>query len=144
MSSGSSVNSSASRLALIRDYLSITALSAADGTSNVLMPLLLSDTGYSAAEIGPLIAALAIAALISRFPVGALYRPARARWLLVGSLVIAAGCSLLYPYFVASTPLFLVLRVLHGLSSGVATTVNLAFFIDSQPAGVSRARRMGL
>ena len=92
MSAGSLAGSSSGRLALVRDYLSITALSAADGTSSVLMPLLLSDAGYSAAEIGPLIAALAVAALISRFPVGAIYRPGRARWLLVGSLV---ACVLL-------------------------------------------------
>jgi MFS family permease len=127
-----------------RDALSITAITAGEGLSNILMPLLLADAGYSAATIGPLMAVLGVAALASRFPVGALYRPSRARWLLVVSLVVAAGCSLLYPHAVASAPLFVAVRVLDGLASGTATTVNLAFFIDSQPAGVSRARAMGL
>lgn len=133
-----------SRVGAWRDALSIAAITAGDGLNSILMPLLLDDSGYSAAAIGPLISVLAVASLASRFPVGAIYRPARARWLLVVSLVTAAGCSLLYPAAVASAPLLTALRILHGIASGVATTVNLAFFIDSLPPGSSRPRAMGL
>ena len=132
------------RLGRLRDSLSITALTAGDGVNNLLTPLLLADAGYSAAAIGPVVAVLGFASLASRFPAGAVYRPSRARWLLVVSLVAAAGCNLLYPHAVASAPLFLAVRLLHGLASGTATTVNLAFFIDTQPPGGSRARAMGL
>ena len=126
------------------DYLAITAITSGDGLNSVLMPLLLADAGYSAPAIGPLVAALGIASLASRFPVGAIYRPARARWLLIVSLVASAACSLFYPYAAASAPLILTVRVLHGLASGAATTVNLAFFIDTQASGTSRARAMAL
>jgi MFS family permease len=127
-----------------RDYLAVTALTAAEGTTAMLVPLLLADNGYSTAEIGPLVALFGLAALVSRFPIGAAYRPARARWLLGISLVVAALSSLLYPYAAASGSLFVVVRVVNGLASGTATTVNLAFFMDSLPAGTARARGMGL
>ena len=73
------------------------------------------------------------------FPASVSDTDAEAGW----PLVAAGGCSLLYPYVVASGLAFLALRVAQGLAMGVATTVNLAFFIDSQPAGSSRARAMG-
>ena len=126
------------------NFLAITAITSGDGLNHILMPLLLADTGYSAPEIGPLVAVLGIASLVSRFPVGAVYRPNRARWLLMTSLLTAAACSVLYPYVAASAPLLVAIRVLQGLASGAATTVNLAFFIDSLPAGASRGRAMAL
>jgi MFS transporter, DHA1 family, multidrug resistance protein len=133
-----------SRAVAWRDVLSITAITSGDGLNSILMPLLLDDAGYSAAAIGPLVAILSVASLASRFPVGVVYRPSRARWLLIVSLLSAAACSVFYPAAAGSPGLLAVLRVLHGIASGVATTVNLAFFIDSLPPGSSRPYAMGL
>lgn len=133
-----------SRAGTWRDALSITAITSGDGLQTILMPLLLDDRGYSAAAIGPLISILSVASLAARFPVGALYRPRRARWLLGVSLVTAAACSALYPLSVGSLVVLAALRVLHGVAFGVATTVNLAFFIDALPPGSPRPRAMGI
>jgi MFS family permease len=126
-----------------RDVLAITAITSGDGLNSILMPLLLDDAGYSAAAIGPLISILPVASLASRFPVGAVYRPSRARWLLVVSLLTAAACSLLYPPSVGSSTVLAAVRVIHGIAFAVATTVNLAYFIDALPPGSSRPRAMG-
>lgn len=126
------------------DYLAITAITSAEGTSGLLVPLLLNDSGYSAAAIGPLVAISAMASLASRFPAGAAYRPSRARWLLAGPIIVAAVSSLFYPHVANDTSLFALVRTINGLAEGTATTINLAFFIDSLPPGLPRARGMGL
>jgi DHA1 family multidrug resistance protein-like MFS transporter len=126
------------------DYLAITAITSAEGTGGLLVPLLLNDSGYSAAAIGPLVAIIGVASLASRFPAGAAYRPSRARWLLAGSIIAAAASSVFYPFVVMDTPLFALVRTINGLAEGTATTVNLALFIDSLPPGLARARGMGL
>ena len=84
------------RLGRPPDYLSITALTAGDGVNNVLMPLLLSDAGFSAAAIGPLVALLGVASLASRFPVGAVYRLSRARWLMIVAAMVLLGNVLIW------------------------------------------------
>lgn len=126
-----------------RDVLAITAITSGDGLNSILMPLLLDDAGYSAAAIGPIVSILSVASLASRFPVGAVYRPSRARWLLIFSLLTAAACSLLYPPSAGSPTVLAALRVVHGIAFGVATTVNLAYFIDALPPGSSRPWAMG-
>src|SRR5688572_16921430 len=81
--------------AVLRDYFAITAITSASGATAVLVPLVLTDSGYQPTQIGPLVAALGIASLASRLPTGGVYRPWRARWLLTISVVLAAGSNLL-------------------------------------------------
>lgn len=82
------------------------------------------------------------AALASRLPAGLLYRGARARWLLAGALLAFAAATLLFA--VATVPLAIaLLRLAGGASFGVATTVNLAQFVETLPPERDRAQAMG-
>jgi MFS family permease len=92
--------------------------------------------------IGVLVASGALAALASRVPAGLVYRGRRARALLVGSMALGMVAAALLPH--AHGPLaFAALRSLGGFCYGVATTVNLARFIDAIPTGRDRASAMG-
>lgn len=131
--------SSASRW---QPYVVVVATSAQGGVVSGLVPPLLEDWGYSVGAIGLLIATASVAALLSRLPGGLLYASGRAHWLLLGSILLTIVASVLHP-LATDTTLFVVARVLFGLSTGVATTVNLAVFSDSQPPGRARQRALG-
>lgn len=128
---------------LWRDPVVVMLISANEGGAAILVPVLLSDLDYPVALIGPLVASLSVTSLISRFPAGASYRPWRAPGIIVGVAVLGAVTSLLYPYVATVPALLLIVRLLHGLAFGTATTVNMAFFIDTLTP-VTRARGMGL
>src|SRR5439155_15952358 len=83
-----------------------------------------------------------LAALASRLPAGVLYRGSRARRLLVAACVAAAVTTFWLPRVEAPFD-FALLRLVGGFAYGVATTANLARFIDALPPGVDRARSMG-
>jgi predicted MFS family arabinose efflux permease len=123
-------------------YLICFALSAQGAVLTSLVPPLLDSRDYSVAAIGFLVAAQPLAQLVSRLPGGLLYASDRARWLLLGSLLLSVVASLLHP-LADNTPAFLAVRVLAGAAIGVATTVNLALFSESMPAGRARQRAMG-
>ena len=123
-------------------YLVLTTLSIQQGTQLSLVAPLLNDWGYSPSWIGALVSAISVASLVARMPTGLLYRRQRARR--VQGIAIPALAVLLVLHPFATEPLaFLAVRVLSGLLYGVATTVNLARFIDEQPLGAERARTMG-
>src|SRR5205823_1519857 len=58
------------------------------------------------------------------------------------SLLAVTGTCLLYPLATNAGGL-LIVRALHGLSYGMATTVNLALFIDSLPPKANRHHALG-
>ncbi|HLI26869.1 MAG TPA: MFS transporter [Chloroflexota bacterium] len=125
-----------------RAYLVVAATTAADGLIALLFAPYLASRGIALDLIGLLLAAHGVAALASRLPSGLLYRPHRARALLVVALALAASAALLLPR--ADHPLgFALLRLTSGATFGVATTTSLARFIDALPAGIDRARAMG-
>ncbi|MBX5492083.1 MAG: MFS transporter [Chloroflexi bacterium] len=123
-------------------YLIITALSTLQGTQLSLVAPLLDRDGYAPAAIGALVSATTVASLAARLPAGLLYErlPARrVQGLALGLLAILVAA---HP-FAGSAAAMLVVRVLTGVAYGVGTTLNLARFVDEQPAGAARARAMG-
>jgi MFS transporter, DHA1 family, multidrug resistance protein len=125
-----------------RSYVVVAASTAAEGLVSFLVPPYLDSVHFPVGIIGILVATGALASLASRVPAGLLYRGRRARALLVGSMALGAVATLLLPY--AHEPLaFAALRALGGFSYGVATTVNLARFIDAIPTNRDRATAMG-
>jgi MFS family permease len=125
----------------LRAYLIACTTTAAEALLAFVLPPYLQELGYPIGLIGLLVGLAAGAALFSRLPVGMLYRGATARVLLGASLLVAAAATLLYPVATAAGP-FAAVRIVSGLAYGVATTVNLARFVDTLPPGSSRSQAM--
>jgi MFS family permease len=119
----------------------VLLLNAADASVSTVAPAFLQSLGYPVAQIGLLVSGYAIASLLSRLPAGRLADGGHARrwfWVSSGALGVALA---LYP--VAIEPwAFWSVRVLHGLSFGAATTLNLATLLATTSA--NRARVMAL
>ncbi|MBX5490975.1 MAG: MFS transporter [Chloroflexi bacterium] len=125
-----------------RAYLVVAATTAADGLIALLFAPYLATRAISLDLIGLLLAAHGLAALASRLPAGLLYRPQRARRLLVAALGVASVAAGLLPQ--ADHPLaFAMLRLASGAAFGVATTTSMARFMDTLSPGVDRPRAMG-
>jgi predicted MFS family arabinose efflux permease len=121
--------------------LFVMLLSSSGNVASILVPPYLRGLNYDYTSIGLLVAVTAVAQLCSRFPAGALYRPQRARRITVVCIVVMALNYLLYP--LAHNPLaFAMVQVIAGLANGVATTTNLAMFMDALPADTPKHRPM--
>lgn len=123
-------------------YLVITALSALQGAQLSLVAPYLNSLGYPPALIGALVAVATVVSLVSRLPVGLVYRAEHARWLRALAVAALALALAVHPLVVAPLAV-LAVRAVTGLAYGLATTVNFARFVDEQPAGPDRARAMG-
>jgi MFS family permease len=126
----------------LRPYLVVALLNASEGMMTMLAPPYLDSLGFAPTAVGLLVSAFGVATLVSRLPAGALYQRRRPEGLLIGSLVAIAAASVLYPRAVEPWSI-LGVRALHGLAYGLATTINLALFIDQLPPTASRHRAMG-
>ncbi|HZS01201.1 MAG TPA: MFS transporter [Chloroflexota bacterium] len=126
----------------LRPYLVVALLNASEGMITMLVPPYLDSQGFAPTAVGLLVSAYGVACLASRLPAGALYRGDRARALLASALVAVAIMSLVYPLATAHWSLLLV-RAMHGLAYGLATTINLALFIDLLPPTAARHHAMG-
>jgi DHA1 family multidrug resistance protein-like MFS transporter len=125
-----------------RSYVVVAATQGSDGLIAFAFPPYLDSLDVPVDLIGLLVASGGLAALASRLPAGVLYRGSRARGLLVAACAVAAITTFWLPR--VEEPLaFALLRLVGGFAYGVATTANLARFIDALPPGVSRARSMG-
>ncbi|MFI5267072.1 MAG: MFS transporter [Chloroflexota bacterium] len=123
--------------------LCIACLTAADGSGQTLLTPLLSEQGKAPAAIGTLVAVAAVVSLVMRIPGGLLYSPRRARPLMCAALATAALATFVHP--LTATPwLFAGIRVLYGIGYSVATTVNMALFVDSISREGDRRRSAGL
>jgi MFS transporter, FSR family, fosmidomycin resistance protein len=96
------------------------------------------DEHKSAVVIGALVAVSAFIALFMRLPGGLLYSPARARWIMLGSLGIAALAALAYP-LTADDRLLTLIGAIDGVGFSAATTVNMASMMDDIRPNESRA-----
>lgn len=121
-------------------YGVVGALATAQGVAATLVPLVLADGGYPASAIGPLVALLPLAALASRLPAGAVYHPRRARRWQLATILTAAGASAAFPQVISSVELVAALRLVSGFAAGMATTLNLAAFLEHLPPGARRPR----
>ena len=130
------------RLRVLRPYLVVSLLNTSEGMVTMLVPLYMDRLGFATTAVGLLVSVYAVASLISRLPAGALYRGHRARRLQYVSLLAVVATSLLYP-LATTAPELMVVRALHGLAYGLATTVNLALFIDLLPPEANRHHALG-
>ena len=105
-------------------------ITTAEGTVNLLYAPYLDGYGYPLATIGTLAALFAILRLLSRVPSGALYRPARAKPLLVAWLIVFTLSTSGFFFAGGLLPLVIALTVVHGFAFGSLGTVNLATTID--------------
>ncbi len=116
-------------------------LNTPDASVTTVAPAYLHSLGYQVADIGILVSAYAIASLVSRIPAGRLADGRHARRWFSASCVVFALALALYP--VATAPwAFWAVRGMHGLAFGVATTINLAAVLSTEPR--RRARAMSL
>jgi MFS family permease len=120
----------------------VALLNGSEGMITLLVPPYMDGLGFAPTAVGLLVSAYGVACLASRLPAGALYRGERAKTLLCSSLVAVALISMVYPLATEAWSLLLV-RALHGLAYGLATTINLALFIDSLPPTAARHHAMG-
>ena len=125
-----------------RSYVVVAATQGSDGLIAFAFPPYLNSLDVPIDLIGLLVACGGLAALASRLPAGMLYRGSRARRLLVAACAAAAVTTFWLPRVEAPLA-FALLRLVGGFAYGVATTANLARFIDALPPGVDRARSMG-
>jgi MFS family permease len=103
-------------------------LNLADGMVSTLASAYVGSLGYPIADIGLIVALYSVASLASRLPSAKLADGKNAhRWLLTSCAVFAASL-LLYPVATQTWSLTTV-RVLHGLTFGAATTLNMATFL---------------
>jgi MFS family permease len=116
-------------------------LSSSGNVSSILIPPYLRGLGYDYTSIGFLVAVSSVAQLCSRFPAGAIYRPERARRITVICIVVMAVNYLLYP-LAHNSLAFALVQIIGGLANGVATTTNLAMFMDALPADAPKHRPM--
>ncbi|HZT08377.1 MAG TPA: MFS transporter, partial [Chloroflexota bacterium] len=105
-------------------------------------PLYLVHTGRPVGLVGLLAGLAAMAALLSRIPLPALYRPGRSRQILLASSaggMVSSAAMPLMPDIISFTAVLMVNRV----ASGIATAVYMARYLDLIGEGVDRRRVMG-
>ncbi|HZU06836.1 MAG TPA: MFS transporter [Chloroflexota bacterium] len=124
-----------------RPFLAVVLINAGDGIANTLVPLYLDTSGFPVDLIGVLVAVAGVTSLLSRLPSGLAYRRRRARALMYAAVGLQAASTALYA--LPATPLlFGLVRALHGFAVGMATTVNMALFMDSLAPGGDRHRHL--
>jgi MFS family permease len=128
----------------VRVCFVLLLLNTADGMVSTLASAYVGSLGYPLAEIGVLVSLYSIASLASRVPAARLADGRHAhQWLLASCLVFAVSLAL-YP--IATPPWALWgIRLLHGLSFGIATTLNFATFLTvSTRSATNRAHATAL
>jgi len=125
----------------LRGYIIASGTTAAEALLALILPPYLQALAYPIGLIGLLVGLAPGMALFSRLPAGLLYRGSTARLLLVTALALAGGVTLLYPVATALVA-FAAVRAVSGLAYGVATTVNLACFVEELPPERDRSQAM--
>jgi DHA1 family multidrug resistance protein-like MFS transporter len=122
--------------------LPVIILSTQYAVVTFIIPPFLESLKYPLSAIGSLISVGPILALCARLPAGLIYKGERARSLLVGTLLIIVISNFLYGF--AVKPLYFALvHAVNGFALGAATTIYLAFYVESLPAGENRHHAMG-
>jgi predicted MFS family arabinose efflux permease len=123
--------------------LPVIILSTQHAVVTFIIPPFLESLKYPLSAIGSLISVGPILALCARLPAGLIYKGERARSLLAGTLLIIVISNFLYGF--AVKPLYFALvHALNGFALGAATTIYLAFYVESLPGWRKSASRYGL
>ena len=123
-------------------YLATMLFELAEGALRFLVPINLHDRGLGPSAIGFVVFAFSLTSLLSRGVAGALFRPDRARLLIVGA-GLASTIAYLGTPFVSDIASFTVLMAIDGFGWGMATTCLLAMMMLCTPASISPAVAMG-
>jgi len=122
--------------------LPVIAITVQNNTSWLILPPFLQHLRFPVATIGTLIALSPLFSLVSRIPLGIVYNKNRARALITVAILIMGVCSFLYS--IAENSLaFALVHGLNGFAYGAATTVYMAFYVDSLPPDENRSHAMG-
>ena len=103
-------------------------LNLADGMVSTLASAYAGSLGYPIADIGLIVALYSVASLASRLPSARLADGKNAHTWLIASCAIFAASLALYP-FATQTWALIAVRILHGVTFGAATTLNMATFL---------------
>lgn len=122
--------------------LPVVAVTIQNNSSSTLIPPFLQDLHMPVAVIGTLISLNPIFALLSRLPVGMVYRQSRAR-LLISVAVMAMGVSNFFYGFVTDSWSFAIVHSVNGFAYGAVTTLYMAFYVDSLSPDENRNHAMG-
>jgi predicted MFS family arabinose efflux permease len=122
--------------------LPVIAVTIQNNSASTLIPPFLQDLHMPVAAIGTLISLNPIFALLSRLPVGMAYRPSRAR-LLISIAVLVMGITNFFYGFATNSLSFAIVHSLNGFAYGAATTLYMAFYVDSLPPDENRNHAMG-
>ena len=123
-------------------YVATMLFELAEGALRFLVPINLHDRGLGPSAIGLIVFAFSFTSLLSRGVTGALFRPQRARFLIVGA-GLASTLAYLGTPFVSHPAAFGVLMAIDGFGWGMATTVLLAMMMLCTPASISPAVAIG-
>lgn len=123
-------------------FLATTLFELAEAALRFLVPLHLHDRGLGPQAIGLVIFAFSLTSLLARGAAAALFRPERARRLIVGAGVASTLAWLVMP-FASDGAAFTLLLALDGFGWGLATTCLLALVMVSTPPSMSPAVVMG-
>jgi predicted MFS family arabinose efflux permease len=111
-------------------------------SASTLIPLYLDHMRVPVVLLGTLISLGPVFALASRLPVGMAYDQTRARVLLSVAILGMGGTN--YLYSLASDGVtFGVVHALNGFAYGAATTLYMAFYVDSLAPDENRNHAMG-
>jgi MFS family permease len=124
-----------------RPFAAVVLINTGDGIMGTLVPLYLDHRGFPVDAIGVLVAVAGVTSLISRLPSGLLYRRRRARWLMYLAIGLQTASAALFAIPVDAL-LFALFRGLQGFAFGMASTVNMALFMDTLPPDGNRHRHL--
>src|SRR3990167_1876963 len=110
--------------------LPVVAIPVQNNSASTIIPPFLQDLHIPVAAIGTLISLGPVLALTSRLPVGITYNHGRAR-LLIAVAVLAMGITNFLYSFAADSLTFAIIHSLNGFAYGAATTLYMAFYVDS-------------
>ena len=130
------------KLNTLKLLLPVIAVTIQNNSASTMIPPFLQDLHMPVAAIGTLISLNPMFALLSRLPVGMAYQRSRARWL-ISIAVIMMGITNFFYGFATDSLSFAIVHSLNGFAYGAATTLYMAFYVDSLPPDENRNHAMG-
>jgi MFS family permease len=119
-------------MALVGLFAASVVFTLGDGSVQLLLAPHLQAQGVSAPVIGPIVAAYSVAALVTRFVTGAIYRADRVRYLVPFGCLVQAGSFLLLAN--NTSPIVLAIATAtNGLGFAIASTGGLAAVMELRP-----------
>jgi DHA1 family multidrug resistance protein-like MFS transporter len=126
----------------VKLLLPVIAVTIQNNSASTIIPPFLDDLQIPVAAIGTLISLNPVLALVSRLPAGIAYNQARAR-VLIAVAVLAMGITNFLYSFAGDSLTFAVIHSLNGFAYGAATTLYMAYYVDSLPPEENRNHAMG-